>query len=109
MVVVAWPFAFIGLVAPAWMIPVMLAAWAAMLVVALRNFDRRPMLVLVMPVIALAVWVARRVGRRRMVRLDGLTRPRLAGRRFPKKGTVWDTDAACRPQVAARFPKKGTI
>jgi hypothetical protein len=58
MVVVAWPFAFIGLVAPAWMIPVMLTAWALMLAVALRNFNERPMLVLGMPVIALAFWVA---------------------------------------------------
>jgi hypothetical protein len=58
MVVVAWPFAFIGLVAPAWMVPVMVAAWALMLALALRNFTRRPMLVLVMPVIALAFWVA---------------------------------------------------
>jgi hypothetical protein len=58
MVVVGWPFAFIGLVAPAWMIPVMLVAWAAMFAVAVRNFERRPMLVLGMPVIALAVWVA---------------------------------------------------
>jgi hypothetical protein len=58
MVVVAWPFAFIGLVAPAWMIPVMLAAWALMLAIALRNFERHPMLVLGMPVIALAFWVA---------------------------------------------------
>jgi hypothetical protein len=58
MVVVAWPFALIGLVAPAWMIPVMLAAWALMFAVALRNFDRHPMLVLGMPVIALAFWVA---------------------------------------------------
>jgi hypothetical protein len=58
MVVVAWPFAFIGIVAPAWMVPVMLAAWALMFAVALRNFDRHPMLVLGMPVIALAFWVA---------------------------------------------------
>ena len=58
MVVVAWPFAFIGLVAPAWMIPVMLAAWALMFALALRNFDRYPMLVLGMPVIAIAFWVA---------------------------------------------------
>ena len=58
MVVVAWPFAFIGLVAPAWMIPVMLAAWALMFALALRNFDRYPMLVLAMPVIAIAFWVA---------------------------------------------------
>jgi hypothetical protein len=40
------------------MIPVMLVAWAVMLAIALRNFDRHPMLVLGMPVIALAVWVA---------------------------------------------------
>jgi hypothetical protein len=58
MVVVVWPFAFIGLVAPAWMIPVMLVAWALMLAIAIRDFDRRPMLVLGMPVIALAFWVA---------------------------------------------------
>ena len=58
MVVVAWPFAFIGLVAPAWMIPVMLAAWALMFSLALRNFHRYPMLVLAMPVIAIAFWVA---------------------------------------------------
>ena len=57
MVIVAWPFAFIGLVAPGWMVPVMLVAWALMLAIAIRNFDRRPMLVLVMPVIALAFWV----------------------------------------------------
>jgi hypothetical protein len=58
MVVVAWPFAFIGLVAPVWMIPVMLTVWALMLAVALRSFNERPMLVLGMPVIALAFWVA---------------------------------------------------
>jgi hypothetical protein len=58
MVVVAWPFALIGIVAPTWMVPVMLTAWALMLAVALRNFDRKPMLALGMPVIALAFWVA---------------------------------------------------
>ena len=37
---------------------IMLAAWALMFALALRNFDRYPMLVLGMPVIAIAFWVA---------------------------------------------------
>ena len=58
MVIVAWPFAFIGLVAPGWMVPVMLVAWALMLAIAIRNFDRRPMLVLVMPPLAITLGAA---------------------------------------------------
>jgi hypothetical protein len=58
LVLVIWPYAFISLVAPWWMVPVMLVVWALLLAVALTNFSRRPFLVLCIPVVALAIWVA---------------------------------------------------
>jgi hypothetical protein len=58
LVLVIWPYAFIGLVAPWWMVPVMLVVWALLLAFALTNFSSRPMLVLCMPVVGLAIWVA---------------------------------------------------
>jgi hypothetical protein len=58
LVLVIWPYAFIGLVAPWWMVPVMLVVWALLLAAALANFKERPFLVLAMPVIALVIWVA---------------------------------------------------
>jgi hypothetical protein len=56
MLVALWFYVFIALVAPWWMVPVMVALWIALFVVAVRSFSRRPLLVLVLPFVAMAVW-----------------------------------------------------
>jgi hypothetical protein len=58
LLVVIWPYAFISLVAPWWMVPVMLGVWCGLLAVAVKNFQSRPLLVMAIPVIGLAIWVA---------------------------------------------------
>lgn len=47
-----------GLVAPLWAIVVLLLVWAALAVLSLRWFTRRPWVVLVLPLIAAAFWFA---------------------------------------------------
>jgi hypothetical protein len=45
-----------GLVAPVWAIVLLLLFWAALVVCAFRWFTRRPWVVLVLPLVAVAVW-----------------------------------------------------
>lgn len=47
-----------GLVAPLWAIIVLLGIWAALAICAYRWFTRRPWVVLVLPVVAVAIWFA---------------------------------------------------
>jgi hypothetical protein len=58
LVVVLWFYGFISLVAPWWMVPVMLVVWVGLLVLSLGWFRRHPYIVLTMPVVAVAIWVA---------------------------------------------------
>ncbi|MFC7489077.1 MULTISPECIES: hypothetical protein [unclassified Knoellia] len=46
-----------GLVAPLWAIVLLLLFWALLAVLSLRWFTRRPWLVLLLPVVAAAVWL----------------------------------------------------
>lgn len=45
-----------GLVAPLWAIVVLLVLWVVMVAVGLRERHRRPWLLLLMPVVAVALW-----------------------------------------------------
>lgn len=47
-----------GLVAPLWAIVLLLLVWAALAVCSVRWFARRPWVVLVLPLVAAAVWFA---------------------------------------------------
>ncbi|MFC7488215.1 hypothetical protein ACOCJ7_17360 [Knoellia sp. CPCC 206453] len=47
-----------GLVAPLWAIIVLLLIWAVLAVCSVRWFTRRPWVVLLLPLIAAAVWFA---------------------------------------------------
>lgn len=47
-----------GLVAPLWAVIVLVAVWAALLVVAIRLWRTRPFLVPLVPVVAVAIWFA---------------------------------------------------
>ncbi len=58
MAVALWFYGFVALVAPWWVVPLMLALWAALLMVAVRNFARRPWVSLLTPVVAMALWFA---------------------------------------------------
>jgi hypothetical protein len=51
-------YAASGLVAPAWAVVGLLAIWIALLLVGLRLRTRRPWLMLLVPVAAIAIWVA---------------------------------------------------
>jgi hypothetical protein len=53
-----WFYLASGLVAPPWAVGVLLALWALMLVLSIRWFRRRPFVVLAMPLVAAAVWLA---------------------------------------------------
>jgi len=57
LVVVLWFYLASGLVAPWWAVGVLLAAWVVMLGLSIAWARRRPFVVLVMPLIALALWV----------------------------------------------------
>ncbi|KGN42576.1 hypothetical protein [Knoellia aerolata] len=46
-----------GLAAPLWAIILLLLLWAALAVCAVRWFTRRPWVVLVLPVVAVVVWL----------------------------------------------------
>ena len=47
---------FVGLVAPWWVVPLMLLLWVALSVVAWRNAATRPGVSLLMPLVAMAMW-----------------------------------------------------
>ena len=49
-------YAASGLVAPAWAIVVLMVIWLALLIVAIRLFIRRPLLVPIVPVVAFGIW-----------------------------------------------------
>ncbi len=49
-------YAVSGLVAPMWAVGCLVVLWAGFLVVALRQRRRRPLVVLALPVVGLAVW-----------------------------------------------------
>jgi hypothetical protein len=51
-------YAASGLVAPVWAVIVLLAFWAALLLVAIRWWTPHPTRVLVLPVVAAVVWFA---------------------------------------------------
>jgi len=57
LVVVLWFYLASRLVAPWWAVGVLLAAWVVMLGLSIAWARRRPFVVLVMPLIALALWV----------------------------------------------------
>ena len=52
------PYAVSGLVAPVWAYPVLYVLWGALLVVAVRAARRSSPWALVVPVVAVAVWLA---------------------------------------------------
>lgn len=56
MVVALWFYLASGLVAPSWAVGLLLCLWLAMLVLSVRWFRSRPFVVLVMPLVAAAVW-----------------------------------------------------
>ena len=56
MVAVLWLYGASGLVAPTWAVVALVALWLVQFVLACRWFSRRPYVVLVMPVVALALW-----------------------------------------------------
>ncbi len=56
LVSVLWLYGAAGLVAPAWAVVALVALWLVQFVLACRWFNRRPYVVLVMPVIAIALW-----------------------------------------------------
>jgi hypothetical protein len=56
MLVALWFYVFVVLVAPWWMLPVMVLLWAALVVVLVKSWSTRPYLALAMPFIALAAW-----------------------------------------------------
>ncbi len=58
MVVALWFYVFVGLVAPWWVVPLMVALWAALAYVGFRNFSRRPIFVLLLPFVAMLLWFA---------------------------------------------------
>ena len=58
MLVALWLYGFVGLVAPWWAVPLMLALWVALSVVAWQNASTRPAVSLTMPLVALALWFA---------------------------------------------------
>jgi hypothetical protein len=58
MVLALWFYLASGLVAPPWAVGVLLAIWVLMLVLCIRWFRRRPFVVLAMPLVAAAVWLA---------------------------------------------------
>lgn len=58
MLVALWFYALVGLVAPWWVLPLMLLLWVLLVVVAWRSNASRPWVPLVMPVVAVALWFA---------------------------------------------------
>ena len=58
MVVALWFYGFVALVAPWWVVPLMLALWVGLLWVAVRSFSRRPWLTVLTPVAAMGLWFA---------------------------------------------------
>ncbi len=58
MVVALWFYVFVGLVAPWWVVPLMVALWLVLAFVGVMNFSRRPLLVLTLPAVAMVLWFA---------------------------------------------------
>lgn len=56
LVSVLWLYGASGLVAPAWAVVALLVLWLVQFVLACRWFSRRPYVVLLMPLVALALW-----------------------------------------------------
>lgn len=56
MVVALWFYGFVGLVAPWWVVPITLALWLVLFVLALWNFSRSPVVVLATPLVAMVLW-----------------------------------------------------
>jgi hypothetical protein len=58
-VLIVYPMATLGLVAPPWAVFALLAVWAALLIVAIRQRNDRPWLALVVPVVTIVIaWAA---------------------------------------------------
>jgi hypothetical protein len=55
--VVGWFYLSSGLVAPAWAVVLLLAVWVGLLVLAMRLWRSRPWAVLVIPFVAVLIWV----------------------------------------------------
>jgi hypothetical protein len=58
LVVVLWFYLASGLVAPWWAVALLCAAWVCMLALSIRWATSRPYVVLAMPLVALALWLA---------------------------------------------------
>jgi hypothetical protein len=58
MVVALWFYGFVGLVAPWWVVPLMLLLWLVLALVAWRRAAARPWVPLVMPAVAMGLWFA---------------------------------------------------
>lgn len=56
LLVALWFYGFVALVAPWWVVPIMLAVWLVFFVAGLLNFSRRPLLVLALPFVAMGLW-----------------------------------------------------
>lgn len=56
MLVALWFYGFMALVAPWWVVPIMVALWIPMFLVVLKSFNRRPWVAFAMPLFALVVW-----------------------------------------------------
>lgn len=67
MVTVLWLYGASALVAPVWAVAVLLVLWLAQFVLACRWFGTRPYAVLLMPVVALALWFAAMVAGARLL------------------------------------------
>ena len=53
---VGWVYLVSGLVAPGWAVVGLLTIWVALLVVAIRVWRSRPLIVLGIPFLAMAIW-----------------------------------------------------
>jgi hypothetical protein len=58
LVVVLWLYLTSGLVVPWWAVVLLCTAWAGLLVLSIRWATSRPYVVLAMPLVALALWLA---------------------------------------------------
>jgi hypothetical protein len=58
LLIALWFYGFVGLVAPWWVVPLMLLLWVALAVIAWQSAESRPGVSLAMPVVAMALWFA---------------------------------------------------
>ncbi|MDQ4006864.1 MAG: hypothetical protein M3211_02055 [Actinomycetota bacterium] len=58
LVCMLWLYGASGLVAPGWAVVVLVLLWVVQFVLAIRWFNRRPYVVLAMPLVAAAIWFA---------------------------------------------------